>query len=516
MAVLVTPNLTPFDEADALGTAPNEWSESQGSAAVVTDIYREATGSIGCELRSAGVQYLWKQNATSVDLTDTHVYVWVKFLFIANLDTEAGGGVRIRVGDGSNWGDWVVAGSDTWGGQWKCFVADANASFDFDSGTPPNIAAITQMGIALEFASSARNLESTFVDVIRYGDGLTVTSGVSDGIGIENIFAYQDADTDGRAHGIISKEAGVYIVQGKLRFGSVGGSLHCDFDDTSKVIVFKDAEVATDLYELIIQGTPGTTTNFVLGNKSGGRGIQGFTIRSEGAEKYNFTVSGEDIDVLKLYGTTFFDAAIVSLPFSGEVANREMLDCTFEACGEVIPQTFTTKYCNFVNADNVAVSLGNLDHNLDNCNFIGCPVGMEVTVSGEIDLTNCVFTGNTVDIWNSSGGPLTVTALGTSDPVTYSGEVTIVNAKSFMLTGLPQNTQVTWVDQASGVQLYEVENVGGDGEAEYQYNYVGDVTADIHILHMSYKYRVMEGVVLSSSDQTIPVTLEDDPVYYNP
>ncbi|GAG02342.1 unnamed protein product, partial [marine sediment metagenome] len=268
---------------------------------------------------------------------------------------------------------------------------DGNRAFDFNSGSDPDITAITQIGMALSFANSGRNLESTWVDVIRYGDGLTITSGVSDAVDMESIYADQHADIDGRALGIIRKEAGVYMVQGKLRFGSLA-ALSCDFDDISKVIVFEDLEVAADLYEIIVQGNGTGTTNLVIGNKSGGRGIQGFVFRSEGVEKYDFVATDEDIAVLQLYGCTFFDADTVSLPLydSGTPTNREMLDATFEGCGVVIPQTFVVKYCNFVNSDAEALRLASTSHNVDNCAFIGCPIGIQITVAGTYTFTNMV------------------------------------------------------------------------------------------------------------------------------
>jgi hypothetical protein len=44
------------------------------------------------------------------------------------------------------------------------------------------------------------------------------------------------------------------------------------------------------------------------------------------------------------------------------------------------------------------------------CNFINCPRAVEITTTGSLDFDNMQFTGNTYDIYNSSGGSVTVNA----------------------------------------------------------------------------------------------------------
>lgn len=134
--------------------------------------------------------------------------------------------------------------------------------------------------------------------------------------------------------------------------------------------------------------------------------------------------------------------------------------------------------------------------------------------------------GDALPIRVGQGEIVHIFATEGSNPTTdaWSGEypigVFIETVVQFKLTGLPQNTQVTWVEEDSHppVQLYEIENVGGDGEATWSYDWTvtGDMNCDIHCHHLNYKYRVIEGVELSATNQTIPVTLEEDPVYKNP
>lgn len=467
MPVLVTANLTDFDQADALGSPA--WSASQGSPGVVTDLFREAIASIGAELRSAtggGIQYLWKTNTASIDLTvsGVHLYLWMYFLFIANLYDKAGGGIRLRVGDGTDWGDWVVAGKDTYPGGWRCYVADCAKAFDFDSGTPPDKSVITQIGLVLVFESSARNIESTFVDVIRFGDGITITSGPTDDITFEELFAYQDSNIDSRAFGIIRKQAGVYMAQGKLRFGDASGTLSVDFADVSKIVVFEDAVVLSTLYEIIIQGNGTGTTNVIFGTKSGGRGISGFTFRSEGVAKYDFTATDTDIDVLGLYGCIFFDADVISLPLYN--VNKEMLSCQIEGCGQMIVSTCIVKYCAIISADDQGVLISSTSHYFSDNALITCPTGIHFDTAGVYSLVNVVFTNCTYDIENSVNAA-TMDSYGSgnrdSDQNIYSGSVigagqstkgdgSVLSSLSFMLSkfGSPTGNAVAKVYAHTG------------------------------------------------------------------
>jgi hypothetical protein len=235
---------------------------------------------------------------------------------------------------------------------------------------------------------------------------------------------------------------------------------------------------------------------------------------ADAGSKLELDIDDPDIDDLLLYGCTFISLGQIDLPV--DAVDRECISCAFSGCGEIIAETCDFEYCNVVSSVNVGVQLDDKDNvNLLKTNFIACAVALEVTQSGEITLVDCQFTGNVVDIWNSSGGPLQVNASGTSDPVTSSGEVTIISTKTHTLIGLVPDSKASYIRRSDMVLLFEEDPVGGGGEVAYSYNYAGDVDVDIHIQHLDYQWQLIE-LTLGGTDQTLPVTQVEDSVYSNP
>lgn len=512
MAVTVTPNLTDLVDCDIISGSPvaGTFSASQGSPAVVTDIYREATGSIGCELRSAGVQWMkFTRTSGTWDLSNTHIYIWFMNLFFNSLATKVNGGIRILVGDGTNVGYWYVAGSDTYSGGWICLVVDTSKLLDSGSCT---LTAVTEIGVGVNYVSAVRNVESTYMDIARYGDGLTVTSDAV--CTLQDIFDYSSADLDGRAHGIIRKEGGVFFLQGKLRLGDASsGSI--EFEDTSQVIVFEDKDVNADLYEILVQGNAAGTTSIKFGAKSGGRGISGCVVRSEGTPKYDITAIDTDIDTLGLYGCIFYDADNIQLPPNS--ANREALDCTFEKCGQVVPDTCKVQYCNFVSSDADAVLISDDPHYVTDCNFISCVNGVEIDTygDGEYDFVNLQFSGCAYDVNNSCGQTLTVANSG-SNASSYTGS-TVNFITSVQLTikvtneaGEPIIGAFAYIDNDD--QTPYIMNTTTDDEGEATVPYSGSPVTDARWRVRKYGYKNFKQLIdIAGDDINLPVTLVVDP-----
>lgn len=523
MAVTVTQNLTTMADGDSLSGSPiaGSWSASQGSLAVDTAIYREASGSVVSEIRGAGVEYItFTRTAGTWDLSSTHIYAWLNYLFPADLYNEATGGIRIRVGDGSNTGDWTVGGSDTYVGGWECFVINTDTVFDYNSGTDPTLTAIDEIGFAVNIENSGKNVESMFIDCMRYGDGLTITSDST--TTFQDIYDYSEANTDGRASGIIKQVGGVFYVKGKLRFGDASsGSI--TFEDTSQVIVFEDLKVSPDLYEIIVQGNGGGTTSVKFGTKSGTRGISGFTFRAEGTKKFDFTATDEDINTLGVYGCNFFDADVIALPdFS---STREVLSSNFEAGGEVKVNNCTVTYCNVIDADTNGIEITSPNHKVTYTNFINCPYGVEITLSGEYTFNNMQFAGSTTKDLNYSApsGWLTINA-EESNPTTYDitgsgGGVTInsavpVNIHVIDIGGNDiQNAQTAIYTTSGWTQLMN-EDTDIDGLAGYSHNYLGDTDITIRVRKSSTgstRYYPFAGIgTIDDNGFTLNVRLTED------
>lgn len=132
----------------------------------------------------------------------------------------------------------------------------------------------------------------------------------------------------------------------------------------------------------------------------------------------------------------------------------------------------------------------------------------------DIDINNCTV--------SASGQWLkmptkTLTLIGTGS---FTGKVTDINGTqvTHVLTGLAQNTEVTYVDDADNptVTYFHVENVDAGGETAYAYVHTSDFNVDILIFHLDYEPIVLEGVAMTVDGGSIPITQIDDPTYQNP
>jgi hypothetical protein len=154
---------------------------------------------------------------------------------------------------------------------------------------------------------------------------------------------------------------------------------------------------------------------------------------------------------------------------------------------------------------------------MQDSNFINCHVGIELQDSGEYSFSDLVFTGCVNDVWNNSGGSVTISASGTCNVSSYSGEnVTITNTKRHTLTSVVNGSEVTYVsgEGISGTALHHEESVTGNS-TYYDYNYTGDFVVTILVNHLSYEPWQLE-LTLGSTDQSLPVSQVEDRVYSNP
>ena len=172
-----------------------------------------------------------------------------------------------------------------------------------------------------------------------------------------------------------------------------------------------------NFYKIEILANSGGTTNFVLGEKSGGRGISGCLLKA-GSKAFDFIATNTNIDKLLIYGTTFYNADTVSFP--PDATDRESISNNFEACGEVLPDTCITQYCNIINADNRGLRIDSASHNVSDCNLINCPHCVHIPADITVTFDNLQFSGSDgvskYDIEHSTSGSLTINATNGSNP----------------------------------------------------------------------------------------------------
>ena len=462
MAISLTPLLTLINNCDAI----TGWS----AGTLDTSTFREGTGSLGAKVSAAlGVVYKYDQGgAGGVNMTGEHFFVWM--MSTSTIDTLANGGMRIYAEDTSaNWIEWWVGGSDNYGGGWQRFCVSSGATGQLTSGTY-NPAAHRYIGIRFK-ATGKSTVNNTFWDFLHYGSGIKIKSAATDNITWQNVFAADDA----AAYGIVSKLRGMFFIQGRLEFGDTSSG-DIDFLDTSQIVLFQDSpRVASTLYQVIIQGNAAGTTNFQLGSKSGESGISGCILKSGGATKFSITATDTNIDELKLYGCTFLDAGTISLP--SNTTGREVLNCSFEVCAQVLADTCIVKNCNLVSSGARAIKMSSTSHNITSSNFINCPQAVEINVAGTYTFNALKFSGNTTDIDNTSGGLVTVNCANGSNPSTYTGSTTINNTVTLEINGVSYGTKCRIEKTSDGSALLSgtaitLDDTGVTYKATAQWNFV--------------------------------------------
>jgi hypothetical protein len=222
------------------------------------------------------------------------------------MNPKASGGVRWVISDGTNTGYWNILGGDIYDGGWVLLILDTATTPDADSGSPPNMASVTNIGLDFSQSSAPRNADNTWWDFLVYGEGYKVTGGTDvDAVAWTDI-ADRDANL-AEGWGLVREVNGVFFVNGELTLGS--GSADLYFEDSGKIIVFTEDPVAANLYKLNFEGSGNTTTSVIMGEVANSGddmlGFNGCVIYSAGSGTYTLNANVKNIDAFKIYGSTF-------------------------------------------------------------------------------------------------------------------------------------------------------------------------------------------------------------------
>lgn len=326
MAVTVTDLRTIVNEADAT----TGWTSTNSlGAANTSPTPIESTNRLEIQVSNATEDsYV---TVSSVNLTAQVLYAW--FSHRAEFDTLANVGVGLQIGDGTNRVAYGIIGSDAvafahFEGPvvWQNLVLDVANTGSYSSvtiaGSAPSLnrAAITQIGFRYKtIVKSVGGAVNCFIDIIRRldttannGCALSITGGTSGDPGtFEEIATADRATGNQQAHGIVRKlGAGLYGVQGPLRFGNATGSSSSWFEVKNISVAFEDRKLSTNVYKIVIVDNGTGTTTFRVGTKVG----SGAT--ATGADGCNFIIptgvggsfdASTDTDVTDvfMYGSNF-------------------------------------------------------------------------------------------------------------------------------------------------------------------------------------------------------------------
>jgi hypothetical protein len=513
MAVDLSANLTEITNCDSA----TNWSSSNTIEAD-TEVYKEGIASIG--LLKASQATVWAKfdyytaNGSYLDLTDEHIFFW--FNTTIAIDTKANGGIQIYVEDlNLNWSRWTVGGSDNYYGGWQCFVVHTGEIADNQSATPPDLTQIQYVGFyAVAIGKTVVNENNMWCDIFRYGTGLVVKGGTSTDKGTFDEIAVAD---DANSYGVLVKRYGCFILQGAIVFGDDTGTTDTYFKDESQIILFADARVSSTLYEIKVVGNSTGINSFELGNKSGNAGISGCIMKSIGDKKFKFTATDANVNVMKIYGCSFLDASTILLP--ANATDKEVLSSNFEGCGEFKPDTCIVKYCKFISADDNGIQVSDTSFNVTDCDFISCPNAIEVITAGTYTFDALKFSGNTVDIDNTSGGSVIVNCTNGSNPSTSTGDTTINNAVNLIINVKDESNNPI---EGASCAIYKTsddtqlmnELSDVNGVAQETFNYTTDTDIYVRIRKASpgttkyFPYKTT-GTITSSGYTLTAVLIED-------
>lgn len=503
MAISVTANLTEIANCDSV----TGWSNTIAELTLDTAVHLQGSGCLSAWVNNtlSAVEY-YTISATDMSGGE-HVYVWMKTS--GKVDTKANGGYRIVLyTDSSNYATFYVGGNDTHPGNgWNLMVVDPNGTPDEEVGTF-NPASVTRVGIQFKTITTAVKqgqvfLYNVFWDILRYGTGLTITSGPTDAITLEDIFAVDDGDLN--KYGVLQKSYESYILNGTLKLGD-SSSGDIDFEMTDEVLIAPGPdEVSNTFNQIDVLGNSGGTTNFE---------VNGSFIKALN-KKLTLNLNKTDLNTVSIKGSSFGN---VDLDFA---AGQTITGNVFGNSLQIVPRTATFQDNVIKNTQDVdaAVLYPTDETNIKNNTYLDNTVGaaIELDTNQEYDITGETFSGNTNDILNSSGSAITVNKLSGSDPLTSEGSgVTFVASIGLELTGLVIGTEVhayTGTPGASAVLIGSSEGVSSP-TFTMSHNVAGQ---DGFIMIHKPGY-VHEKIVLTykSTDQSIPVKQDIDIGYKNP
>jgi len=316
------------------------------------------------------------------------------------------------------------------------------------------------------------------------------------------------------------------MYQGKLNIGS--SSFPTYFKDNNKVFVFRDKPFPGDYYQVNLIGGSTVNTSIFMGDKVSGQGVSGCAFRAVGAAKYKVLINDTSVNTLGLYGCSFYDANTILC--QAYDVNKEILNTAFSAGSMILAQETVFTNCNFISADSIAVQIDDTNFKITSCNFISNPVAIELVSlpnGSTITFNNLKFSGNNIDVRNSTGGTITILKTSGSDPTTQDnpngGTINFVSALNINITvkdssGNPiSGARVAVYDannRTEGAEIVPIDVTDNNGN--YSKGYSGSVTNIVIVVRKSSAgstryYPVEMPGTLTGVDFNLTVTMYVDP-----
>ena len=523
-----------FEGFGIINNADNATNWTGGSLDADSEI--QGAGCIGTKISSAQNLFGYDASAdTGMPLNfavggahfGQHFFGWINCL-TPNLDLKSNGGVRLAIGsDATNYGEWYVGGDgsesdDPYRGGWKSFVQNPAANFNVVNGTfvlasnPAQLNAADFFGGTIKtIASIMGNFNNGLIDQISVGFGLRLENGDATTPGKFDNFVASDEGTIANKFGVYRSVSGVKLSQGKTFIGHDTGTSSTLFIDTGSVVVFEDAPVSSDFYEIKCQDAQGAAiTNVLFGTSSLGVTSNGLFINAAGTRKWTMTSELYNAQsTWEIYASILQSINTASLSHAVKIESTSILNS-----GKLLLSGAAIASCSFAGGtDLIQLEVYDPDDmsNVAYTSFNNCNRAIQINQTGSYVFRGLAFNGNTFDLRNASGGSASIAIVGGGSSPSFenvSGSFTeIVNNITISLTGLISGSEVRVYPTGSLVELDGIENSTGS------FSFVMDASTHINIVIQKedYEYQIIKNFA-PGADSSIPVSQRFDRNYSNP
>lgn len=466
-----------------------------------TDVVIEGNQS-GARRASNQTLYGFSVNFTPVDMTaaNTHIKAWAQVLQWGLITI-----LQIRVSDGTNNDDHTLPSTQypDLGGFTPVWIDVARTP---EVGGSANKASISRVGILITIPTVGGNAQNLILDAITVG-----TSGLrweGSGGSFADFETFEATNRDG----VLVTNQGVYFCYARIEIGS---AVATTFTNTGFQLVFPDQTLISETFmgltvDLQNASTDVSLTNSVITSSNVAAATRRFDVVVTGTsgsfELLDMNVTGARLlsfnTAVEVIGGTY---QTISLVQGGALIE----DCTIQT-----------------NAPSGVATLADPTFDpvtgLHDVRFVQAGLGHAIEIPGTTDvtLTNLSFSGYGADTTNSAAlffsattGTITVNLSGTPQPTFRTAGVTVVfvAAYNLILTGIPEDVQVTLVESTTRDELFNVITTG----ANVTYTHGGGDTVDILFNSLIYDPLISDiyDLVLGFTDQTIPITMFEDRNY---
>ena len=474
---------------ESIGTGTNQWNETGGGTdSWTSDTFLQGGESFaGAYSRQSGWQ--WYRTTTPHDFTSggnafgQYIWLWVNCPTLGLLVTKANIGISIRIGSSTTaYREYVIGGSDDsngWLGDWKCFVVDpTNPSTTGAGNGTLALNDVQYIGVYIDTGNNNAKGDNIFIDQIAIASGLRMTGTWDNATysGAWEEVATYCSDYATRAFGNLQPRGGVYYAQGNFYIGDTTQTATTLFEDSNKIIQWDKSEywngtawVSTypaAAAGIFIEDSASFSTQYndgvIVGTDNGRNGCVyiGTDVQDVFIDASN--ASNNASSYIRWYGTTFRDALGASTFHSS--SSSRIYGSVIARCGQFDPNGVASIKNSIISgSDATGAFLVDSTVDITNSSFISNTNAIEIAAGSSYTFTDLIFSGNTYDINNTTGGTVTVTKSGTTNASTFNpGGSTVTflgDPRTFRINGILAGTEVRIINASTNTEIAGIENI---------------------------------------------------------